>query len=174
MGDDEFAAFCDAEYPRLVGAVTLWCRGERAVAEEVCQDALARAYRDWRRVRTLDNPGAWVRRVAMNLATSRYRRRQAERRAKRRLSATRTVREHHDPDTTLAVTVGRALERLSQEQRTVVVLRYYLDLPIAEVAELTRRSPSAVTSLTHRAVDVLRAHLEVADDASVEEGARHE
>ncbi|MFW5933453.1 MAG: RNA polymerase sigma factor [Actinomycetota bacterium] len=156
---DEFTAFCEAEHPRLVGALTLWC-GSREVAEEVVQDAFARAYRDWSRVRGLDRPGAWVRRVAFNLATSRFRRWQAERRANRRHSG-RPGQVVEPVDTVWAVTVREALGQLSAPQRTVLVLRYYLDLPVCEVAAITGRSESAVTSLTARALEALRDHVEV-------------
>jgi RNA polymerase sigma-70 factor, ECF subfamily len=168
VSEDEFTAFCDAVYPRLVGALTLTCGGQRAVAEEVCQDALARAYRDWHRIRGYDNPAAWVRRVAVNLATSRFRRWQAERRAQDRLVIT-TETKHDDPDVAMAIAVGQTLERLTPDQRVAVVLRYYLDLPISEVAEITGRSQSAVTSLTSRALDVLRIEFGVNNTAPDEE-----
>lgn len=154
---DEFTVFCDAENPRLVGAITLWC-GSREVAEEVVQDAFARAYRAWYRIRQLDRPGAWVRRVAINLATSRFRRWRAERRANRRHTGRRTE-PAQPPDIAAAVAVRQALGHLPASQRTVLVLRYYLDLPVTEVAELTGRSASAVTSLTGRALDALGAHV---------------
>ena len=158
---DGFEAFCEAEHRRLVGALTLWC-GDRGVAEEVVQEAFARAYREWQRVRRLDQPAAWVRRVAMNLATSRFRRRQAEGRATRRLGGHR-AEDHHDPDVSQELTVRRALGELSEAQRTMLVLRYYLDVPVSEVAALTGRSESAVTSLTQRAIGALRTHVEVDD-----------
>lgn len=155
--DADFTAFVDAEYAVVVRALTLWC-GDRSVAEEVTSEAFARAYRDWRRVRDLDAPGAWVRRVAINVATSRFRRRGAERRATRRLQGDARL-AHHDPDGADVLAVRAALQRLTPDQRTVLVLRYYLDLPIREVAEVTGRSPSAVTSLANRAAAALRADL---------------
>lgn len=168
---DEFTAFCDAEHPRLVGAITLWC-GSREVAEEVVQDAFARAYRDWYRIRQLDRPGAWVRRVAINLATSRFRRWRAERRANRRHAGRRTE-PAHPPDIAAAVAVRQALEQLPASQRTVLVLRYYLDLPVTEVAEITGRSASAVTSLAGRALDALGNRV-AADPAGSRQELGHE
>lgn len=75
--ESEFVAFCVEEHPRLVGALSLYC-GDRALAEELAQDALTRACRDWRKVRNFAAPGAWTHRVAMNLANSYFRRRAAE------------------------------------------------------------------------------------------------
>jgi DNA-directed RNA polymerase specialized sigma24 family protein len=66
---DDFDEFCAQEFPRLVGALSLWC-ADRDVAEEIAQEALAHTYRDLKRVSDLDRPGAWTRRVAMNLARS--------------------------------------------------------------------------------------------------------
>jgi RNA polymerase sigma factor (sigma-70 family) len=158
MGE-EFVAFCAREHEGLVGALTLWC-GDGDVAEEVVQEAFARAYRDWHRVGSMEAPGAWVRRVAMNVARSRFRRWQAERRARVRL---RSEQVHRDSDAADVVAVRRAVSGLPEQQRTAVVLRYFLDLPVAEVAGIMRRSPSAVTSLTNRAIVSLRAALDDRD-----------
>jgi RNA polymerase sigma-70 factor (ECF subfamily) len=157
MHDGEFTALCEREFSRIVGALTLWC-GDRPVAEEVTSEAFARAYRDWQRVRQLDAPGAWVRRVAMNLARSSFRRRQAEWRANRRAHAG-TVDRHRDPDGADIVAVRDALQRLAADQRTVLVLRHYLEMSVAEVAETMGRSPTAVTSLAHRAAAALADEL---------------
>lgn len=169
-GDGEFTAFCAAEYPRIAGALSLWC-GDRAVAEEVTSEAFARAYRDWKRVRRMEAPAGWVRRVAINLATSRFRRRRARRRAEQR-AAHETATATHDPDSAAVIAVRDALQQLSSAHRTVLVLRYYLEMPISEVAAVMDRSETNVTSLTQRASAALRAQLEREDDR-VGEGSRH-
>jgi DNA-directed RNA polymerase specialized sigma24 family protein len=67
MADDGFAVFYASSYRRLLGqlfAVT----GDLAEAENVLQEAYARAFVRWSRVRGYDRPEAWVRRVAINLA----------------------------------------------------------------------------------------------------------
>ena len=74
MGDDSFAAFYTASYQRLLGqlfAVT----GDLAEAENLLQEAYARAVVRWAQVCAYDSPEAWVRRVALNLAARRLRRR---------------------------------------------------------------------------------------------------
>lgn len=164
MHDGEFTALCEREFPRVVGALTLWC-GDRAVAEEVTSEAFARAYRDWHRVRHLDAPGAWVQRVAMNLARSTFRRRQAEWRANRRAQAAVGDR-HRDPDAAAVVAVRDALQRLSADHRTVLVLRHYLEMSVPEVAETMGRSTTAVTSLAHRAAAALAVELAPASPAA--------
>src|SRR5690606_22344934 len=62
-----------------------------AAAEEIAQEALLRAHRDWARIERYDKPGAWVRRVAINLAASQRRRRSSERRATARVAQGRAL-----------------------------------------------------------------------------------
>lgn len=82
---EPFARFFRAEYPAVVSLV-YGLSGSRAAAEDVAQEAFLRAHRDWRRVESMDSPEGWVRRVAMNLARSRWRRLRAETMALARLS----------------------------------------------------------------------------------------
>ena len=151
----ELAHFCRTEHPRLVGVLSLYC-GDRYVAEELAQEAIVRVISDWGRVRRLDAPGAWAHRVAINLANSHLRRKLAERRAKQRLSA-RTPRAHHDPDTPTAVAVRAAVASLPKRQKAVVVLRFFADLSVREVADLLDLPDGTVKSLTSRALASLRA-----------------
>lgn len=153
----DFEAFCRDEHPRLVGTLSLYC-GDPFVAEELAQETLARAYRDWNKIQGMAAPGAWAHRVAMNLAKSYFRRSAAERRARTREEAQARVTEPA-PETAEAVTVRRAVANLPEQQRRMLLLRFYRELSVAEVASLTGRSASAVTSLTHRAVRALRAEL---------------
>jgi len=167
---DDLAAFCAREYPRLVGALHLYC-GDHHVAEEMAQEALLRACRDWPRIRRLGSPGGYTRRIAVNLATSHFRRRQAERRAAERLAA----REGADPpvaDPGDALAVRQALLRLPPRQRMAVVLRFYLDLPVAEVAAATGVPIGTAKSLLSRATPLLERHLRVRDPISLEEARR--
>lgn len=111
----DLTAFCEREYPRLVGALDLYC-GDRAVAEEVAQEALLRACRDWPKVSAMGSPGGWTHRVAVNLATSHFRRRQAERRATDRLAA-RPELEDGAADPADVLAVRAAIARLPDTSR---------------------------------------------------------
>lgn len=73
------AAFCDRVSGRLVGSLTLYC-GDRHLAEELAQEALARAWERWPAVSRMASPEGWAFRTAMNLARSGFRRRRIERR----------------------------------------------------------------------------------------------
>lgn len=153
---EDFARFCRAEHPRLVGALTL-LTGDRMVAEELAQETLVRVSARWGRVRQLESPGGWAHRVAINLARSRWRRRLAERRAHVRRGPDPVVTE--DPDAAEAETVRAAVAALPERQRTAIVLRYFLDLSAAEAAERMGTSDTAVRALTSRAASTLRERL---------------
>ena len=151
----DLAAFCRREHPRLVGAVGLYL-DDVAAAEEIAQEALLRACRDWRRVGALESPGGWTHRVAMNLAVSVARRRNTRRRADQRLATYAHVDpEEHDQATTLAMRA--ALATLDARQREALVLRYYADLSVAETAAAMECPEGTVKTLTSRGVAALRA-----------------
>lgn len=149
----EAARFCDAEYPHLVGALTLYT-GDRYLAEELAQEALLRAFQRWPQVRLMESPGGWLWRVAVNLTHSHFRRAKVARRARARLEAA-APRPQVDSDSADAVALRRAVAALPDRQKAALVLRYYLDLPVAEVAARMGTSNDAVRSLTKRAVAAL-------------------
>jgi RNA polymerase sigma factor (sigma-70 family) len=153
--ESEFGAFCVEEHPRLVGALSLYC-GNRAVAEELAQDALSRACRDWRKVRRLGAPGAWTHRVAINLANSYFRRAAAEARAKRRLQEQQSVYTDPDVDPTAALTIRGVVASLPRRQRTALILRYYVDLSVRDVAAAMECPEGTVKTLTSKAIASLR------------------
>lgn len=154
MPDDQLAGFIDAEYPRLIGALGFYVR-DRGVAEELAQEALVRLWQNWSRVRRLQNPSAWLHRVAINLATSRFRRVVAERKAQTRMEseygASRTSVDAAD-----AYGIRQAVARLPNRQRAAVVLRFYLDLPFSEVAQILDVPVRTAQSLVARGVARLR------------------
>lgn len=83
MDEVELAAFIRTSYPRIVGTVALVC-GNRALAEDAVQDALARAWEHLERGNDIDSLPAWVTAVALNVVRSNFRRVLAEQRARRR------------------------------------------------------------------------------------------
>lgn len=151
------ALFCESQYARLVGFLSLYT-GSRGIAEELAQESLTRLCSSWSKVHRMENPERWLRRVAINLARSRYRRRHAERRALERVF-TRTPAAHEDVDVAAYVAVRRAISALPDRERVVIVLRYYCDLSFAEVAETLQLPEGTVKSLGHRAAERLRRHL---------------
>ncbi len=156
-GHQDAAAFCAAAYPQLVGALSLYV-GDRFLAEELAQEALLRACREWPKVSALDSPGGWTWRVATNLANSHFRRRRVARRAQRRLEAS-VESSYADPDGGTAIEVRRAVAALPERQRAAFVLRHVQDLTVEETAAQMGASADAVRSLTKRATAMLRDQL---------------
>lgn len=152
--------FCRSMRPRLVGTLTLLC-GDAQVAEELAQETLARLWVNWSKLHrsTAERADAWAYRVAINLANSWWRRLAAERRARARL-AMFTPADPPGPDLAEASAIRQAVAALPRRQRTALVLRYYADLPIGEVATLMGCAPGTVKSLTNRAISALRAGYE--------------
>jgi RNA polymerase sigma-70 factor (sigma-E family) len=141
MADEGFAAFYAGSYRRLLGqlfAVT----GDLAEAENLLQEAYARAFVRWSRVGGYDRPEAWVRRVAVNLAAMSDRSLRRRARALLRLGPPPAV-----PDLSPEVLdLHRALRALPLGQRQVIVLHHLVGLPVDEVARELRLAPGTVKS----------------------------
>jgi RNA polymerase sigma-70 factor (sigma-E family) len=131
--------------------------GDVHLAQDLVQTTLAKVYVSWRRVRASEYPDAYVRRIMINANTSRLRRRRV------REVLTDMPVEAADayaaplPDADGArVDVMRALMALPKRQRTAVVLRYWADLPEAEVAAAMGCSVGTVRSQSAKALAKLR------------------
>lgn len=165
----EVEAFCRRIRPRLVGAIGFHV-ADHAVAEELAQEAFVRTWQRWPRVRTLDNPEAWTFRVGINLATSALRRRGAERRARSRMGHVPIIEP--DPPTAEALAIRAAVRALPARRRTAVVCRYFLDLSVAQTAEVMGCAPGTVTAMCSAAITQLRAAGLRLDDEHPEEVRR--
>lgn len=164
MQDDEqqMRVFYDREYPRVFGAVAMYV-GDVSLAEDIAQEALTKAFGRWSKIRDVDRPGAYVHRIAINLANAHFRRRQIASRAQDRFGPADDV--HRDSDAADAVTVRRAVAGLPRRQRQVVVLRYQGDLPLADVADVLGISVGTVKSHLHDAMNRLREQLQTEEAA---------
>ena len=154
--DDDLAEFCRREHRRLIAALYLLC-GSLPLAEDLAQETLAKVCSDWKRVRRLDAPGAYAHRIAVNLATSAFRRRTAERRAHARIGPVEVASPA--PDSATAIAVREALARLRPEQRRVLVLRYFLGYSVVETAEVLGQPVGTVKTHAHRGLSALRDEL---------------
>jgi RNA polymerase sigma-70 factor, ECF subfamily len=150
-----------AHYASLTVQLYLYF-GDRQAAQDVVQEAFCRAYARWRTVSRYDDPVAWVRRVAWNLALSRWRR---TRTVLRYLSRQRRVEPQVPGPGPERVAVIAALAALPEHQRRAVVLHYIADLSVPEVAEREGVPEGTVKSWLHRARATLAAELNPADDA---------
>lgn len=164
---ESFATFYAREYRPLV-ALTYVLSGNRALAEDLAQDAMTVAYRGWTRVSTMESPAGYLRRTAANLAASSVRRRLCEARAVLRLSRQPVaVAELDPPDAEF----WAAVRGLPRRQAQAVALRYVYDMSVIEVAAAMEISEGAAKAHLHRArqslADVLRLPVGVTDDPEV-------
>jgi RNA polymerase sigma-70 factor (ECF subfamily) len=161
----DFEGFCHEVYLPLVRMLTLYC-GDPDVARDIAQESMIKVSSRWRAVQQMDNPRGWTWRVAVNLANSHYRRRRIEQRSYRALQ--RSLRPpESERDVSLEVSVRSSLQTLSARQREALVLRYYLDLPVAEAADVMKCSASTVKKLAARGLATMRAAM--SDDLPAEE-----
>ena len=162
--DAAFTAFVELASPSLLR--TAWLlTGDHHVAHDLVQAALVRTYVAWPRVRS-DSALAYARRILVNERTDRWRRHGAEVAvAALPEAASSTSSSTAGSDDRDAVV--RLLARLPEQQRRVVVLRYYVDLSEQAVADLLNLSVGTVKSTASRGLAALRAEL-----ATTEEGVR--
>lgn len=149
--DDVFRA----SYAPLVRALTVAYGPEAA---DAVQEAYAQAHVRWRKIRSYDDPVAWIRRVSVNRLLNESRNR--KRRRSHHLSAAADL----DGPTSDRVAMAAALGALPLQQRVAVTLHYIADLSVAEVAEVMSLSPGTVKSHLHHARAALRTMLEAVDD----------
>ena len=157
---DAFGILAERRLPRLVGTAGLILRDADA-ADDAAQETLVRAWRDLPGLREPDRFDAWLHRILVRACGDQLRRRGRD--TTRRsdafpeLAGADEAARHADRDE-----MERALDRLSVEQRTAVVLHYYLGLSHPEIAEATGQPIGTVKSRLSRAVDYLRAELAAA------------
>jgi RNA polymerase sigma-70 factor (sigma-E family) len=161
MRDAGFEAFIRGEYRRVV-RTAYWMTGDQQDAADLAQEAFTRAYERWRTVSRMDRPDAWVQRVVVNLALSERRRRRIMKMVRSR-EQIGVVPEIQVPDPALR----DALLALTPAQRSVIVLRYYVDRSIDDVASDLGKRPGTVRALTAQGLARLREQMRT-------EGDRHD
>jgi RNA polymerase sigma-70 factor (sigma-E family) len=151
---EEFTEFAAAESPRLRRAAFLLC-GDWHTAEDLAQSALAKVFVAWRRIDRQDAAHAYATRTLVNIyLADKRRKRPAE-----LLTGNLPERLVEPPPLEARVVVLAALATLPAKARAVVVLRYWADLSVEQVADMMRCSPGTVKSQSARALDKLRAVL---------------
>jgi RNA polymerase sigma-70 factor, ECF subfamily len=112
---------------------------DRPSAEDALQEAFMKAGRDWDRVGRLEQPAAWVRRVAINGAIDVHRRRGRQQAALARVHAA-----DDGPSDRVSLEVADALRSLPLAERQVLVCHYLLSMPVTEIADELRRPTGTV------------------------------
>ena len=152
--DADFSAYMSARQAALYRTAYLLA-GDHAGAEDLLQNAFAKLYLSWDRVRDRGALDGYVRRTMVNEHNSLWRRAW-----KRREHSTDTIPEtgiHDTYDDGLGGALWSYVQTLPPKQRSVVVLRYYEQLTEAETADVLGISVGTVKSQTSRALAGLRA-----------------
>jgi RNA polymerase sigma-70 factor (ECF subfamily) len=118
---------------------------DAGAAQDAVQEAFSRAWARWDRLAQYDEPAAWVRRVAMNVANNRW----------RRIRAARAHARYHREEVVAGpspdrVALARALAALPEKHRRAIVLFHVADLAIAEIAAQEGVAEGTVKAWLHR------------------------
>lgn len=151
--DTEFRQFFDAEFSSLRRLAYL-LTGNWGEAEDLAQETMVRVYRSWKSI--TGHPGGYARTVLMN------RHRSLLRRAKVEAKHAFVRREYSEQTGGLeddALVIWQAIQKLPQREREMIVLRFYEDMPIAEIAKVLDCPTGTVKSITHRAIGKLREQI---------------
>lgn len=140
--DPAFEQVYRSSYPTLVGQLFLLTTN-RAEAEDVVQEAFARLWANWRELHAYDNHEAWVRRVAMNLAISRWRK-HSRQTSYEEPAVPPAARNFSLSDLT------HALRGVSVKHRQALLLHHVIGLSVAEVASEMSAKPGTVKSWLSR------------------------
>ncbi len=152
---DAFAELARASVVRLDRAARLILR-DPELARDAVQDGLIRAWRDLPKLRDPDRFDAWLHRLTVNACIDQTRRR------RRRVVETELTPLHEpsdvDSSTSLADRdlVDTILRRVDDRGRAIIVLHYYLGLPLTEVATTLGIPIGTVKSRLHRSLDLMR------------------
>ena len=153
MTFEEYVAARGAALVRFARLLT----GDRYHAEDLVQDALAKAYLRWNRMIASEDPDAYLRRMVINGSRSWWRRR-SNRETPTDAPGDRAAPGQMETETVERDEMWQRIVRLPERQRVVLALRYYEDLDDAAIAAIL--GCSAVTVRTHamRALNTLRQY----------------
>jgi RNA polymerase sigma-70 factor, ECF subfamily len=140
---------------------------DRSEAEDAVQEALILAWRGWARLRDANRFGAWFDRILVNVC---YERLRGRKRSPSDVLPPELGAKPTDPFAPAVArdAIGRALLALTPEQRIVIVLRYWRDLSIEEIADRVRIPSGTVRSRLHYALRTLKADIDRTETHSVE------
>jgi RNA polymerase sigma-70 factor (ECF subfamily) len=150
----DFTDLYASSFARLVGQVTV-VTADRAAAEDAVQEAFGRLWKRWESVSVYDQPEAWVRRVAINVAISRWRR------ARRLRPLVETTWVGREDDAVSGPDVQRALRSIPVKHRHALLLHHVMGLPVSEVAREMGVPQGTVKSWLFRGREALQRSLGV-------------
>ena len=149
---DDFDSWYRSEHKNVLAVVTLLCGHDFARAEDATNDAFLKALERWPSVRTMESPGGWVTRVALNKAKRSLRLRG---RRVRQLHTDKVAAEDRHLDGEL----WRAVSELPARQRHALVLRYIDDYSQKQIAAELDIAPGTAAATLNQARTRLRAEI---------------
>jgi RNA polymerase sigma-70 factor, ECF subfamily len=152
---ETFPTFYRREYSKIVAIAAAVC-GNRSIAEDLAQEAMLRAHRHWERISAYERPGAWVRRVTINLSLSAVKRASAEMRRTLRLAEPSTLPPPEPADDR----IWQAVARLPGNQRAAIALHYLEDRSTDEIAAILDVAPATARVHLHRGRQALATALD--------------
>jgi RNA polymerase sigma-70 factor (ECF subfamily) len=162
---DAFSVLARRSFPRMYGIANLVLR-DRDRAQDAVQEALVLAWRHIRAIREADAWDAWLYRITLRACH-----RSARKETRRDLVELHVVADPEtvgapDPSTSVVErdALGRELDRLPFDQRAVMVLHFYLDLPLTDAAAVLDIPVGTAKSRLHRGLEALR--VSIAEDSS--------
>jgi len=165
---EEFIEFATITSPRLRRTAFLLC-GDWHTAEDLAQATLVKMFASWRRISRKDAADSYATRTLVNTYLADKRRK----RVGEVLTDTLPERPVHVPTPEVRLLVLNALATLPPKARAVVVLRYWSDLSVEQVATMLDCSTGNVKSQSARALDKLRILLADAPAGDGPPGPRH-
>jgi RNA polymerase sigma-70 factor (ECF subfamily) len=147
----DFDSFYQASARRVVLYLYAVC-GDLADAQDIAQEAYARAWQHWPKVSGYDNPEGWVRAVAWRLAANRWRGVKRWWSAQARMGPPDVLTAGPSPE---RVAVAAALQRLPAAQRQAVALHYLLDMSVNDIAVSTGTPAGTIKARLSRARSAL-------------------
>lgn len=168
-----FRRLLDLHLDRSYGLATL-ILGDRSDAEDATHDAIEKAWRGFGGLRSPDRFESWFHRILINVCRDRMRSRRPQLSLPDAESPGSTMRPLTTRERDLALRTAerdaleRALVTLGDDQRVCIVLRYFMDLEVEEIASRTGARPGTVKSRLHRAIAHLRAQYDAAARSDME------
>ncbi len=152
---ESFSSFFRREFVAMT-ALAEAVSGDPAAAEDIASEAMTKTNKAWDKVSGYDKPGAFARRVTINLAHDHRRKRNRQR---------LFVRKHRPEDLTSPAPevdhpVWAAVAQLPHRQRAAISLHYIDDMAVADIADVMEISVSTATSHLHHARTKLALLLE--------------
>lgn len=157
----DFDTFYRLEFASMVALAGAIC-GDHQHAEDLAQEAMSRAHKHWQKVSRYDRPGAWLRRVTINLALSKRRRVQRELTLLRKSAAESPLEAQSPPSSD--DDVWDAVRLLPPKQRAVIALFYQQDLSTSDIADALGCTVSTATSHLSQARATLAKLLDEAEN----------